>query len=149
MIFLRIASDYDNGSAFQVGAFLLYFCTLPLIWMVREPVDSIVYEGNESPNREVQSLFHKHRVSVPHQFENYNKRLKMQKDSGSNSRIFGDNTAKMGSKKISLDFEINPVSSLSFRDEHDLSAISHRKLAEDRSEAAVGFMQFRSWSKTD
>lgn len=78
MIFLRIASDYDNGSAFQVGAFLLYFCTLPLIWMVREPVDSIVYEDTiKSPNREVKSLFQSHLKSVPIHVEGFNKRLKM------------------------------------------------------------------------
>ena len=34
LVFLKIASFYDNGSAFQVGALLLYCLTLPLLWMV-------------------------------------------------------------------------------------------------------------------
>ena len=43
LIFLKIASNYDNGTAFQVGAFMLYIFTLPLLWMVREPkVDGII-----------------------------------------------------------------------------------------------------------
>lgn len=55
MIFLKIASLFDNGTAFQVGAFMLYFITLPLIWMIREPVDRF---GEEAPeDAEKKSLF--------------------------------------------------------------------------------------------
>lgn len=39
MVFLKIASFYDNGTAFQIGALMLYLCSLPLLWMIREPVD--------------------------------------------------------------------------------------------------------------
>ena len=39
LIFLNIARHFDNGTAFQVTAIILYFMTLPLTWMVREPAD--------------------------------------------------------------------------------------------------------------
>ena len=39
LIFLSISRNFDNGTAFQITAILLYMMTLPLMWMVREPSD--------------------------------------------------------------------------------------------------------------
>jgi len=98
LIFLRMASDYDNGTAFQVGAFLLYFFTIPLIWMVKEPVDYIINTQNHSPPREIKSIF-KHRESAPFN----SSRKSLPKDRSKNNDRAG-NTGKNAEKRNSLDF---------------------------------------------
>ena len=72
LILLKIASMYDNGTAFQVGAIICYFMTLPLIWMVREPSDAAIFEDiddkvkhNANNPIESASLFGKIRKSAP------------------------------------------------------------------------------------
>lgn len=72
LILLKIASMYDNGTAFQVGAIICYFMTLPLIWMIREPSDAAIFEEvddtvKQNANKPIESasLFSKIRKSVP------------------------------------------------------------------------------------
>lgn len=48
----------------------------------------------------------------------------------------------------SLQFEPNNKHSLSFRDSHQFSDISHETVEQERSEN-IGFVQFRSWSKVE
>jgi hypothetical protein len=149
LILLKIASMYDNGTAFQVGAIICYFMTLPLIWMIREPSDAAIFEEvddtvKQNANKPIESasLFSKIRKSVP---------VLPSKTPQANGPIPESGKNSMQAKKRSmgsLQFEPNNKHSLSFRDSHQFSDISHETVEQERSEN-IGFVQFRSWSKVE
>jgi predicted MFS family arabinose efflux permease len=141
LVFLKIASFYDNGSAFQVGALLLYCLTLPLLWMVKEPIDR--FGTDEAPIIEKKSLFYPEVAVNP---------------TPTNKTIFnvivGDSSSKRlenkhrSSSAVVLEYEYDFKLNRSQTHQHALSELSHDPIESDRSHY-IGWNQFRSWSKRD